>query len=53
MEWVYPFQCRRKQHKKAHRESLLNGLLARHTEFEPVALRFEAQSDYMQRTRDD
>ena len=26
LEWVYPFQCRRKQHKKAHRESLLNGL---------------------------
>ena len=39
LEWVCPFQCRRKQNKKAHRESLLNGLLARHTGFEPVALR--------------
>ena len=39
LEWVYPFQCHHKQHKKAHRESLLNGLLACHTGFEPVALR--------------
>ena len=47
LEWVCPFQCRRKQHKKAHRESLLNGLLARHTGFEPVALRLGEHEAYV------
>ena len=37
--------------KKAHRESLLNGLLARHTGFEPVALRLGAQEDSLKNDR--